>query len=170
MYVYTEVFILLVAFTIKHFIADFPLQSEYMLKKSGRGTTWVLPLLAHSSVHAFLTLVILTAFRLYSEVSHIVELPWSQVITLVLIDLTIHAVTDIIKASPYLLGRYQLVGNREVKAAIKGFRFKSDRTKFLNRLRAINRDQKYFWWALGADQMVHHLTNIGIIYLIFNWQ
>lgn len=25
---------------------------------------------------------------------------------------------------------------------------------------------KYFWWALGADQMMHHLTHYAIIYFI----
>ena len=24
-------------------------------------------------------------------------------------------------------------------------------------------DNKYFWWALGADQMLHYLTYVGII-------
>lgn len=27
-------------------------------------------------------------------------------------------------------------------------------------------DQPYFWWALGADQMAHHLTHYVFIYLI----
>ena len=30
-------------------------------------------------------------------------------------------------------------------------------------------DQPYFWWALGADQMAHHLINYAFIYLIFIW-
>ncbi len=27
-------------------------------------------------------------------------------------------------------------------------------------------DKPYFWWALGADQMAHHLTHYFIVYLL----
>lgn len=27
-------------------------------------------------------------------------------------------------------------------------------------------DNKYFWWALGGDQMAHHLTHYYFIYLL----
>ena len=27
-------------------------------------------------------------------------------------------------------------------------------------------DKPYFWWALGLDQMAHHLINYGFIYII----
>jgi hypothetical protein len=30
-------------------------------------------------------------------------------------------------------------------------------------------DQPYFWWALGADQMAHHLINYVFIYIIITW-
>lgn len=29
-----------------------------------------------------------------------------------------------------------------------------------------NTQQKEFWWSLGLDQMVHHLTHYALIYLI----
>lgn len=45
-------------FLIKHFLADFPLQTAYMLGK-GKPTGWVLPLAAHCAVHALLTLPVL---------------------------------------------------------------------------------------------------------------
>lgn len=31
-----------------------------------------------------------------------------------------------------------------------------------------NPAQPYFWWALGADQMAHHLTHYVFIYIIVN--
>ena len=31
-----------------------------------------------------------------------------------------------------------------------------------------NPTQPYFWWALGADQMAHHLTHYLFIYLIIS--
>ena len=30
-------------------------------------------------------------------------------------------------------------------------------------------DQPYFWWALGADQMAHHIINYVFIYIILNY-
>lgn len=32
-----------------------------------------------------------------------------------------------------------------------------------------NPTQSYFWWALGADQMAHHLTHYVFIYLIISF-
>tara|TARA_R110001606_G_scaffold389896_1_gene556395 strand:+ start:485 stop:778 length:294 start_codon:yes stop_codon:yes gene_type:complete len=29
-----------------------------------------------------------------------------------------------------------------------------------------NPTQPYFWWALGLDQMAHHIINIGFIYVL----
>lgn len=49
--------LLVVAFKIKHFVADYPLQTPYMLGKfKARG--WVRPLAAHAGVHAGLTAAI----------------------------------------------------------------------------------------------------------------
>lgn len=50
-------FILLIAFQIKHFVCDYPLQGTYMLgkfKKEG----WELPLTAHAAVHFIGTFLI----------------------------------------------------------------------------------------------------------------
>ena len=30
-------------------------------------------------------------------------------------------------------------------------------------------EQPYFWWALGADQMSHHIINYVFIYIILNY-
>lgn len=49
---------LFVAFQIKHFICDFPLQTPYMLGKLNK-EGWELPLLAHCGVHSAGTLLIL---------------------------------------------------------------------------------------------------------------
>ena len=50
---------ILLALLVKHFVADFPLQTAWMLGKSRR-EGWVGPLAAHCWVHAFLTAAILT--------------------------------------------------------------------------------------------------------------
>jgi hypothetical protein len=48
-------FLLLVFFQVKHFLADFPLQVEYMLKKTRAGWEFIVPLIVHCTVHAVLT-------------------------------------------------------------------------------------------------------------------
>ena len=30
-------------------------------------------------------------------------------------------------------------------------------------------EQQYFWWALGLDQMAHHIINYVFIYIILNY-
>lgn len=86
-------FILLVVFQLKHFVADFPLQREYMLKKVSPSWDFVLPLSMHSAVHAALTL----AICLYVNPS----LWW-----LAGADFVIHFMMDRIKSGPRYLGRF----------------------------------------------------------------
>lgn len=117
--------ILLVIFQLKHFIADYPLQTPYMLGKANI-TGWVRPLVAHAFVHSMFTLSI-TLFFVNLKIA----------LLLAIMDLTIHFIVDRIKASPSLGGRF-------------------------------NPTQPYFWWALGADQMVHHLTHYVFIYVILS--
>ena len=135
-------FILLVIYQIKHFLADYPLQTKYMLGKFKHGASFFLPLLAHCSVHALFTLFI-TFFFLHEII---------LCLQLALFDLVIHFVMDRIKASPLLLGRFKALSAREYKNTFHD----SDRMK----------SNTYFWWSLGLDQMVHHLTHYGIIYAI----
>lgn len=78
-------FILLIAFQVKHLIADYFLQTEYMLQKTLK-TGWVFPLSLHCLVHALLTM----AICVLAEHS---ELVWIAVI-----DFGIHFTTDRIKA------------------------------------------------------------------------
>ena len=121
-----EIFTLLVLFQLKHFVCDYPLQTQYMLGKM-QATGWKLPLAAHAAVHSLATYII-TMYFVGSFTA----------ILFALADFIIHFTVDRIKASPKLGGRF-------------------------------NPTQPYFWWALGADQMAHHLTHylfIAIIVLI----
>lgn len=120
----TLVFLLLVIYQFKHFLADFPLQTEYMLRKFRR-TDWVLPLSAHAGTHAISTLFIVAIFTQNILLA----------VGLAIFDFIIHFIMDRIKASPDLLGRW---GPSESK----------------------------FWYMVGIDQMVHHLTHYTIIYFI----
>lgn len=54
-----EILTVFILFHMKHFFADFPLQTVYMLGKGKGGLAWVLPLSAHCAVHAALSLLII---------------------------------------------------------------------------------------------------------------
>lgn len=120
----TTTFTLLVLFQLKHFIADYPLQGQYMLGKFKSGTDWILPLAAHSSVQATGTFMISILF-----------VDFNIALSLAVLDFVLHSTMDRIKASPNMLGKF-------------------------------TPDNKYFWWALGFDQMFHHLTHYIIIFII----
>lgn len=128
-----EIFTLLVLFQLKHFICDYPLQTQYMLGKM-QATGWIQPLAAHAGVHAIATFLI--AYVVLDLVYWLDNLFFATLFAI--LDFVIHFTVDRIKASPNLGGRF-------------------------------NPTQPYFWWALGADQMAHHLTHylfIAIIVLI----
>ena len=120
-----EVFLLLILFQLKHFICDYPLQTQYMLGKMSR-TNWITPLAAHAGVHSVGTFIISFLFT-----------PLFVAVLLALADFILHFTIDRIKVSPDLGGRWKP-------------------------------NQSYFWWALGADQMIHHLINYGFIYIILS--
>lgn len=122
----TTLIILLVVYQLKHFIADYPLQGEYMLGKFKSGWDWVKPLAAHCAVHAAFTLII-ALIVLSGNIG--------LALCLALMDFVIHFCMDRVKASPNIWGKY-------------------------------NPQQPKFWYALGVDQMVHHLTHYIIIFIM----
>ncbi|MEM7647098.1 MAG: DUF3307 domain-containing protein, partial [Pseudomonadota bacterium] len=87
------IFCLLVIFQIKHYIADFPMQREYMLRKTKAGWDFLLPLTLHCLVHGVGTLIVVLFFA--------PQLWW-----LCLLDFVVHFVIDRIKSGPRYLGRY----------------------------------------------------------------
>lgn len=93
----TAAFCLLVAFQVKHFLADYPLQGAYMLGKSAPGWEFVRPLAGHCTVHAVGTFLICF---LYGSPA------WAAA-TLALFDWAAHFAVDRVKASPRLLGRWK---------------------------------------------------------------
>lgn len=87
------VFGLLVIFQLKHFIADFPLQTSWMLNKRLPGWSFVLPLAAHCAVHAGITLLIVLVVH--------PALWW-----LAVVDFCVHFVMDRCKSASHYLGRF----------------------------------------------------------------
>jgi hypothetical protein len=147
------VFLFLVLFQVKHFLADYPLQTEWMLGKF-KDNGWWEPLAFHALVHAIGTIVIATLFGAH------------HVFGLGVLDFICHATMDRYKASPNYLGRYKALAASEFPQV----KFDAQQTGNLwskaqdarNRLRS----NTYFWWALGFDQMVHHLTHYLILGLM----
>ncbi|EKF57441.1 MAG: DUF3307 domain-containing protein [Agrobacterium albertimagni] len=105
-------------FVIKHFLADFLLQTSWMAHGKERLEGWMAPLLAHITVHALGTLLIALLMA--------PQLAW-----LAVIDLIIHGLIDRTKA---------LVQQR--------YHFKVE--------------QAAYWWLLGTDQTLHHLTHLAL--------
>lgn len=129
---------LLVLFQIKHFLADYPFQNEYMLRKFLPSNDFIVPLLAHCGVHGLFTFFIALPFGLFLALK------------MTILDIVIHFIMDRIKASPKMLGRFKTLTASEFPTA-------TGKQKL---------DNKLFWWSLGFDQMVHHLTHYVIIYFI----
>lgn len=167
---------------IKHFIADYPLQTPYMLgkfKKKG----WLLPLAAHAGVHFLFTFSISFIFTESLEFSMLLGV----------LDFFIHLVMDRIKASPDLLGKYKALNKFEIDYMIgtlndykqqyeDGFTAANDKeaARIHDLLeKRYKRQDKYvkdrweenakFWWSLGLDQTVHHLTDLTIAFLIIKY-
>ena len=115
------IFTLLILFQIKHFVCDYPLQTPYMLGKF-KESDWKLPLLAHTGTHASATFVIVMLFTASVTIA----------VLAAIFDLLVHSVMDRVKASPKMLGRYDIKDKR-------------------------------FWWSLGFDQLIHHVTHYLII-------
>jgi hypothetical protein len=147
----SKVLLLLVVFHLKHFLADYPLQGGYMLGKFKGGWDWVKPLAAHCGVHAIFTFVISLGVHAALDLA----------IGLAALDFALHFTMDRIKASPNLLGRFKALSAKEYPGVMSYTTSPDEdaRAKAFKQLR----DNKYFWWALGLDQLVHHLTDILII-------
>lgn len=167
MYIHPEFFALVAVFTVKHFIADYPLQNSYMLRKFAPGWAWVMPLAAHAGVHFLLTAVILGAFSILAHVSGMGNITWQEVLALASLDFALHFVMDRIKASPMLLGKFKTLSAKEMQKALTGLRSHKQNVRFAARRELKN--NTYFWWSLGFDQMIHHLTDITVVYLALTW-
>jgi hypothetical protein len=141
------IFYLLVYFQIKHFLADYIFQTQYHLKKFLPTWEFFIPLLSHCVVHGSFTAIVVLTINPYMW--------W-----LILVDILVHFVMDRIKAGPKYLGRFKSLSAKEY-----------NELESLPNSREVYKKKKenlFFWWSLGIDQMVHHLTDIYIIYRLVN--
>jgi len=97
-------------------------------------------------------------------------------------------IRDRVKASPNLLGRFKNFSGNEYRFIQAGFKppylfitaghdvrtntnipatYEAKLTKLDDKSKEeLFRSNKYFWWALGLDQSVHHLTHYLIIFFM----
>jgi len=153
--VINTVFALLIWFQVKHFLADYPLQGQYMLGKFKEGWDFLLPLLAHVGVHGAMTLGICLWLR--------PEMWW-----LALVDMAIHFTMDRIKAGPKWLGRFKPLTGPDFNKYLDTYEHAEDADARSNARQHL-KGNVLFWWSLGLDQMVHHLTHYGVIYALLVW-
>ena len=154
------IFQMLFVFQIKHFLADYPLQTPYMLGKFQSGIGFVKPLAAHCGVHAAFTFMIVMMWNA-EEYDRL-----TVALLLAGFDFVIHFVMDRIKASPDMMGHWKALSASEYRQTVTaGAHWKKGAIRELAELKL--RHNKYFWWALGFDQMVHHLTDYVIIFVMF---
>ena len=159
------IFTLLVIYQVKHFLADYPLQRPYMLGKFAPGWEFLGPLTAHAGCHALFTFFI-AFFWLWRPFT---DSPLLLPAGLALFDFVVHFTMDRIKAGPEYLGRFKALDAKcyalEAHVAadtVHGYLW----DKLRVHARRAMRNNTYFWWALGLDQMVHHLTHYAIIYIL----
>ena len=163
------IFALLVIYQLKHFLADYPLQTDYMIGKFKPDWGFLLPLLSHCYVHALGTYLI--ALMITSN------LGFSTLLSL--LDGTIHFVMDRLKAGPKYMGRWKALSGKEWMTAkmlsageevpesemIFGYTDVKYNMKRADSLKKLH-DNKLFWISIGIDQACHHLTHYLCIYLI----
>lgn len=133
----SRIFLFLLVFQAKHFLADYPLQGKYMLGKF-RETGWVVPLSAHAAVHGLMT----AGIALWFGSPHFIELAY--------LDCVVHFAMDAVKCRPTLMGRWKPLTKETYMGS-------TDAQKRANTL---------FWWSIGVDQGVHHITHYGILWLM----
>lgn len=101
------ILILMTGLLIKHFICDFPLQniaSNWIIKSKGHPDfeVWFGPLLAHSMIHGFFSIITITIlFGIFAPN----EIP-PNIIMVGLIEIFVHLVVDRVKAHPKIGGRF----------------------------------------------------------------
>jgi len=119
--------ILVLLLSVKHFLADFPLQTKKMIQEKGQ---YLKPAgVVHSSIHGAGTAIALLAAKVV-----LVPISLPLVVFLAFLDAVIHYHIDWTKK--------QFTDN-------------------------LNTDNPEFWWAIGFDQLLHSITYLAIVWMIF---
>lgn len=179
-----NIFVLLMVYQLKHLLADYFFQTKWMLDKFKPGWDFLKPLVAHCSVHAAATYFIACTY-LFSNPEFDIQygplIGTLLCVGLAVFDFIVHFAMDRIKAGPKYLGRFKPLSPSEFMQEAKvikeaeDFRNNPDKydqnfSEYIEEIeaRALKniKGNTYFWWSLGLDQMVHHLTDIFVVYIL----
>lgn len=149
-----------------------------MLGKFKDGLLWILPLAAHVAVHGLFTFTIAMFYTSFFAA-----------IGLAFMDMFIHFIMDRVKASPYMLGKFKALSgdefkyinerrnelDDEVRAMMDDsqtpptdlLKKLGERNYFISDSASRIKGNRWFWICLGFDQMIHHLTDLLVAYIIF---
>ena len=162
----------LLLFQVKHYMADYRLQNEYMLRKFElNANEWVPALLLHSFVHGSLTVVISCLFiwiksLMVTEVMQESYQPdYNLSIWLGLFDMVVHFAVDRWKASPHYAGKYRSLSKKEFIKIKQELSRSTDPMYTKHLLDRINSNRE-FWLAVGWDQFLHHCTHYIILAIL----
>lgn len=144
---------LLVLYQLKHFLADYPLQSNRFMLGKFLDKGWVKPLLAHVAVHGVMT----------AGIACLAGRP-GLALPLMVFDAGIHFVMDRLKAGSKYMGRWKALSASEFPGVVKDLNGESGIYRLLAKDRI--RGNTLFWNCLGIDQMVHHLTHYACIAML----
>src|SRR5262245_23784384 len=107
------VFTLLLVYQLKHFLADYIFQGEYMLKKFLPGWGFFKPLLAHVAVHGVMTFgIVCVALQALDKLLP-TDFVYEYAFLIGLFDCTVHFVMDRLKAGPRYMGRWKPITGPE---------------------------------------------------------
>jgi len=106
------------ALTVKHVLADFIFQTNWIAIGKDRATGWALPLFVHTLGHGVLSAIL-------------IAIAAPHLLWLAVVDFVIHGCVD--RAKGIIVSRNGLTGTSPV-----------------------------FWWLIGIDQALHHLTDFGL--------
>lgn len=143
-----------------------------MLGKFKEGWDFLGPLTAHCLVHAVFTFAIVIWLT-----------PVALALGLAGLDFVIHFIMDRLKAGPKYLGRFKTMTKEDFSSheyAMGTFAHRAKTEKdpvvrmynqneeavYKNKWQQKLLSNKLFWWSLGFDQMIHHLTHYLIVYII----
>jgi hypothetical protein len=164
-------FVLLLVYQLKHFLADYILQGKYMLGKFKPKWDFLGPLLAHVGVHAVMTFsIVCVALQLLDKLLP-TDFVYAHAVAIAMFDGIVHFFMDRIKAGPRYMGRWKPISAAEYPDLALYANLKDEECEGLDFERRKNsrkrlRGNTLFWWALGFDQMVHHVTHYACIYFI----
>ena len=107
---------------VKHVVADFFLQTNWMALGKDQRTGWFTPLLAHCAVHGVIATGLILAVQ-------------PRLWFLGLVDFAIHFIID-----------------RSKGLCVNTFK--------------VTQQSPWFWWLIGIDQALHHLTNFALALIL----